>query len=111
MGLGRLAIVAAKAEEGMRHHDQSHMPVQSSPEAAFIVVQPQFPLGVLVESFDDPSAVSQGHQVMEGEGVQTPGEEIFGLSLMPWQGALPDEPTCNGEGLASATNPGKPSLE
>ncbi len=54
----------------MGQHDQCYVAVQSSPEAAFIVVQPQFSLGVLVESFDDPSAVSQGHQqVMEGEGV------------------------------------------
>jgi len=43
--LGWLAVVAAKAEEGMSQHDQSHMPVQPGPEPAFIIVQPQFSFG------------------------------------------------------------------
>src|ERR687891_107160 len=40
--------------------------------------------------------------------VQAPGEKVFGLSLMPFQGALPDEPTFSGEGFAPTTNPVNP---
>ena len=108
VGLRRLAGVAAKAEERMGQHDQSDMPVQPGPEPAFIVVQPQFSFGILVEPLNYPPVVCQDHLVMEGKGVQAPGEEVFGLSLMPFQGALPDEPTFSGEGFASTTNPVNP---
>ena len=73
----------------MGQHDQCYVAVRSTPEAADLVVQPQFPFGVLVESFDYPSAVGHGHQVMEREGVQAPGEEVFGFSLMTWPGCSP----------------------
>ena len=83
VGLGRQAMVAANAEEGMGHHDQSHMPVQPSPEPALIIVQPQFSFGILVEPLDDPPVVGQDHLVLEAPGVQAPGEAVFGLSLLP----------------------------
>ena len=86
-------MVAANTEEGMSHHDQSHMPVQPGPEPALIVVQPQFSFGILVEPLDYPPVVGQDHLVLEAQGVQAPGEAVFGLSLLPRQGALPDEPT------------------
>ena len=108
VGLGRQAMVAANTEEGMSHHDQSHMPVQPGPEPALIVVQPQFSFGILVEPLDYPPVVGQDHLVLEAQGVQAPGEAVFGLSLLPRQGALPDEPTCSREGFASTTNPVNP---
>ena len=92
----------------MSHHDQSHMPVQPGPEPALIVVQPQFSFGILVEPLDYPPVVGQDHLVLEAPGVQAPGEAVFGLSLLPRQGALPDEPTCSREGFASTTNPVNP---
>ena len=92
----------------MSHHDQSHMPVQPGPEPALIVVQPQFSFGILVEPLDYPPVVGQDHLVLEAQGVQAPGEAVFGLSLLPRQGALPDEPTCSREGFASTTNPVNP---
>ncbi len=88
VGVGRLAIVAAKAEEGMGQHHQSHMPVQPGPEPAFIVVQPQLSFGVLVEPLDYPPVVGQDQVVLEAQGVQAPGEAVFGLSLMPPAGGV-----------------------
>src|SRR5918995_3212441 len=76
VGLRRLAGVAAKAEERMGQHDQSDMSVQPGPEPAFIVVQPQFSFGVLVEPLNYPPVVCQDHLVMEGQGVQAPGEKV-----------------------------------
>ena len=101
----RSPMVAANTEEGMSHHDQSHMPVQPGPEPALIVVQPQFSFGILVEPLDYPPVVGQDH-LLEAPGVQAPGEAVFGLSLLPRQGALRDEPTCSRRGLPlRPTNP------
>ena len=72
---------------------------QPGPEPALIVVQPQFSFGILVEPLDYPPVVGQDHLVLEAQGVQAPGEAVFGLSLLPRQGALPDEPTAVGRGL------------
>jgi len=57
--------------------------VQPRPEPACIVVQPQFSFGILIEPLDYPPVVGQNHLLLEGPGVQAPGQEVFGLSLMP----------------------------
>ena len=35
--------------------------MQARPEPAFVVVQSQLSLSILVESFDDPPGVGEGH--------------------------------------------------
>ena len=92
----------------MSHHDQSHMPVHDPGPACPHSRSPSSPLVILVEPLDYPPVVGQDHLVLEAPGVQAPGEAVFGLSLLPRQGALPDEPTCSREGFASTTNPVNP---
>ena len=102
-GIGS-CIPAAQSQITLGQHHQSHVAVQARPEPAFIVVQSQLSLGILVESFDDPPAVGQSHLVMQCEGIKTPGEEKFVLSLVPCHGALADEPPTRGKMLATLTD-------
>lgn len=101
-GFGNLA---AQGQVTMGQHHQGHVAVQSSPEPAFVVVQPQLALGVLIEPFYGPPGVDQGHQVIKGEGVESPRKEVFGLSLVTCQGAFADKPPAGGEVLALLANP------
>ena len=91
-GIGT-CILAAQSQITVGQHHQSHVAVQARPEPAFVVVQSQLSLGILVESFDYPPAVGQGHLVMQCEGIKTPGEEKFVLPIVPFHGALADEAT------------------
>ena len=93
----------AQSQITVGQHHQSHVAVQARPEPAFVVVQSQLSLGILVESFDYPPAVGQGHLVMQCEGIKTPGEEKFVLPIVPFHGALADEPPTCGEVLATLT--------
>ncbi len=102
LGIGS-CIPAAQSQITMGQHHQRHVAVQAGPEPAFVVVQSQLSHGILVESFDDPPAVGQGHQVMEGEGIKTLGEDVIVLSLVFFQRALAHEPPLRGDVMARPT--------
>ncbi|MFV1981462.1 MAG: hypothetical protein ACC655_09945, partial [Rhodothermia bacterium] len=79
-----------------KHHER-HMAMEAAPEAAFVVVEPQFSLGVLIEAFDDPSHVRQFDQVLQGSFVQAPGEVLLVIAAASGERPLADEPSLSGE--------------
>src|ERR1041384_30993 len=51
-------------EESMRHHAERGVMVETSPAQAFEVVQPHFPLHLLVVPFHSPAQLGQAHQLL-----------------------------------------------
>ena len=66
-----------QGQEGMCQHDQSDMMVPPCPIAAFIVIQAQFLLELLIVLFDLPAAFDDAHQPAQGVRLRQVAEKVF----------------------------------
>src|SRR5208283_4110607 len=93
------AVALAQRQITMGQHDQSNMTVQASPTPSLIMIKPQFPLGVLIESLDNPTDMRKFNQLFQVESVQVPSKIIFTIVLTNGlgDGTLTQKPTSNGQ--------------
>ena len=96
-------VSALQDEVAVRDHDQRDVPVQSWPEAALVVVEPKFALGVLIEALHRPAHVDQCHEFGQMHAVEAPGEVVLQLAPMLRAGALADKHAATGQVLAPAS--------
>ncbi len=88
----------------MGEHDQSRVSVKPGPEPALVVVQSQFPLGVLVEALNHPAAVGQLYEVVEGKVVHSPREVVSRFCLVSPNRAFTYEPSCRCQRRSTSSN-------
>src|SRR5271157_3287637 len=66
-----------QGQEGMRQHDQRDMMMPTCPTAAFVMIQPQFLLELLIILFDLPAGFDDAHQPPQRVVLRQVAEKVF----------------------------------
>src|SRR5271157_58951 len=66
-----------QGQEGMRQHDQGDMMMPTCPTAAFVMIQPQFLLELLIILFDLPAGFDDAHQAPQSVVLRQVAEKVF----------------------------------
>jgi hypothetical protein len=96
-----LAVASTQAKIAVGQHDQGDMAMETRPQPSFVVIEPQFPLGVLIEALYDPTAVGQLHQTLQVQVIEAPSEVVLGFTLVAQQGTFAHKPPL-GNGVAAS---------
>src|SRR5215212_4917906 len=83
--------------------DQGEMAVQARPGPSLVVAEAELLFAILMEALHGPALVCEAELVIEGVGIQVPGEVVLRLAVLTGQWTLANEPAERAGGVAVGT--------